>query len=438
MTDGTEVRGQRSGVDSALPLVAPNPGEAGSTRQRALSSHTQTSTLNPQPSCKVALLTGGGDKPYALGLAAALTAEGISIDFIGSDDLDVPELRKNSRVRFLNLRGDQSSEAGLAAKVLRVAIYYVRLVAYPLSSEAKIFHILWNNKLEFLDRTFLMLFYKLMGKRVVLTAHNVNARKRDNRDSFLNRFSLGIQYKLCNHIFVHTERMRDELLADFAVAADKASVIPFGINNTVPNTILSSSEAKRQLGIEPGDKVLLFFGNIAPYKGLEHLVAAFAEILKKDGSYLLVIAGRSKGSPEYWEAIEGTIASAGLGDRTLQRIEYVPDEETELYFKAADVLILPYTQIFQSGVLFLSYSFGLPVIAADVGPLKEEVVEGQTGFVFKARDSLDLAKVIHRYFGSELFRNLEGHRHEISEYANQQYSWSQVASLTSRVYDKTP
>ena len=58
------------------------------------------------------------------------------------------------------------------------------------------------------------------------------------------------------------------------------------------------------------------------------------------------------------------------------RIESVPDAETELYFKAADVLALPYTHVFQSGVLFLGYNFGLPVIASDVASLREDVVEG--------------------------------------------------------------
>src|SRR5690349_14376270 len=61
-------------------------------------------------SIHIALLTGGGDKPYALGIAAALTSAGIQVDFIGSDDLSVPELQNNPRVRFYNLRGDQRRE----------------------------------------------------------------------------------------------------------------------------------------------------------------------------------------------------------------------------------------------------------------------------------------------------------------------------------------
>jgi hypothetical protein len=79
---------------------------------------------------RVALLTGGGDKPYALGLAAALTSHGLWLDFIGSDDHEVPELLNDRRVTFLNLRGDQDSEASPIAKVLRVLRYYHRLVRY--------------------------------------------------------------------------------------------------------------------------------------------------------------------------------------------------------------------------------------------------------------------------------------------------------------------
>ena len=88
------------------------------------------------------------------------------------------------------------------------------------------------------------------------------------------------------------------------------------------------------------------------------------------------------------------------------RGDYIPDEETELYFKAADVLVLPYRHIYQSGVLFLGYSFGLPVLAADVGPLKDEIVEGKTGFVFRPEDSVGLATTIEQYFASDLFANL--------------------------------
>jgi glycosyltransferase involved in cell wall biosynthesis len=144
--------------------------------------------------------------------------------------------------------------------------------------------------------------------------------------------------------------------------------------------------------------------------------------------------GKPKGGEGYWREIQQTIASSSIRDRIIQKIEYVPDEATELYFKAADVLAVPYAYIFQSGVLFLGYSFGLPALAADVGPLKEEIIEGRTGFVCRPQDSFDLAKVIRHYFGSDLFRNLENQRPEIKAYANERYSWDKVAAITTNVY----
>jgi len=382
----------------------------------------------------VTLLTGGADRPYALGLTAALTSAGLSVDFVGSDDLDLPELRNNRLVNFLNLRGDQNPGANPAQKVTRILTYYWRLIRYAAAAKPKVFHILWNNKFELFDRTVLMLYYKLLGKKLAFTAHNVNIRKRDCTDTWLNRFSLRVQYQLVDHIFVHTERMKRELLSDFGIQEKKVSVIPFGINNTVPKTEMTTLDAKGMLGISSSDKTMLCYGQIAPYKGLEYLISAFTELLKRGRNYRLIIAGKPKWNEIYWNQIVQMMIERDVRDRVIERIEHVPDEETELYFKAADVLILPYTRIFQSGVLFLSYSFGLPVIVANVGALQEQVIEGQTGFVFRPKDSSDLARVIGHYFESELFRGLDSRRAQIKAYANERYSWDKVAAITTAVY----
>jgi D-inositol-3-phosphate glycosyltransferase len=158
-------------------------------------------------------------------------------------------------------------------------------------------------------------------------------------------------------------------------------------------------------------------------------------LAKKDETYRLIIAGKVKpGQTEYWNKIRRKIDDSVFRDQIIVRIEHIPDEDVELYFKAADVLIVPYIQIFQSGVPFLAYSFGLPVIATDVGSLREDIVEGRTGFVCQPRDSSDLAGTIDRYFKSELFRDLENRRLEIKEYANERYSWNKVVAITTAVY----
>jgi glycosyltransferase involved in cell wall biosynthesis len=124
------------------------------------------------------------------------------------------------------------------------------------------------------------------------------------------------------------------------------------------------------------------------------------------------------------------------GRRVIQRIEFVPDEETELYFKAADVLALPYRDASESGVLVLGYAFGLPVIATDVGSFRQNIVEGETGFLCKPSDADDLARTIETYFRSSAFTNLERRRREIQDYASAQRSWDTVGAKTLSVYSR--
>jgi len=385
---------------------------------------------------RVALLTGGGDRPYAFGLATELTSKGVALDIIGSDELDGPEFHAKPGVNFLNLRGGQRADVSLTRKLLRVLTYYLKLISYAAIARPKIFHILWNNKFQYFDRTLLILYYRFLGKKIVLTLHNVNAGRRDSNDTRLNRLTLRMQYRLANHLFVHTEKMRLELIEEFGVPETRVTVIPFGINNAVPNTHLAPGDAKLRLGIRECERAILFFGNIAPYKGLEYLVAAFQQLLAGRDAYRLMIAGTPKKCEGYWKMIRQVVDNIAPHGRVLLRAEFIPDEETEVYFKAADVLVLPYTHIYQSGVLFLGYSFGLPVIASDVGSLREEIVEGKTGYVCKPEDPVDLATSVERYFASDLYADLKNRRQEIRDYATERHSWDVVGELTCEVYGR--
>jgi glycosyltransferase involved in cell wall biosynthesis len=279
-----------------------------------------------------------------------------------------------------------------------------------------------------------MLYYRLLGKKIILTVHNVNANRRDSTDSALNRRTLQFQYHQADHIFVHTREMKLELSKEYRIDEMKITIVPFGINNSVPNTHLSSHEAKERLGLRKEEKAILFFGNIAPYKGLEYLVSAFQQISATRSDYKLIIAGMPKGPEKYWAELHETIRLDVQSGKILLRKEYISDQETEVFFKAADVLALPYRYVYQSGVLFLGYSFGLPVLAADVGSLKDEIVEGKTGFVFAPADPVDLARAIELYFASDLFSNLSLLRREIRAYATNRNSWTAVGQSTVRVY----
>lgn len=384
---------------------------------------------------KISLLTAGKDPHYALGLLSALISKGIIIDFIGNDSMTDAGVVHNNSVTYHNLRGDQSPHVALKEKVIRVLKYYFTLIKYAATTDSKIFHILWLNKFLYFDMTLLNVYYKCLGKRIVYTAHNINIKERDGRNTIVNKLCLSFLYKVVDHIFVHTEKMKQQLLNDYKLRHEKVSVIPFGINNAMPNSALTCRDAKKIFHFKEHDKVILFFGNIAPYKGLEYLLLALVHLKEQWNDFKLIIAGRIKNCDSYWRKIQGIMKDNALEDHIICKTEYIPDEHVQDYFKASDVLILPYKYIFQSGVIFLSYNFGLPVIAADIGSLKEDVDEGKTGFMCKPEDPIDLAKKIHLYFQSDLYYNLEENRDTIITYANEKHSWDNVGDITHAVYE---
>jgi len=384
---------------------------------------------------KVSLLTGGDDPNYAFPLTSSLASRGIIIDFIGNDSMQKPEITVIENVNYLNLRGDQSENVPRKEKIYRVLKYYWKLIKYTAKTDAKLFHILWLNKFIYFDRTILNIFYKIMGKKLIFTAHNINSEERDGNDTFFNRLTLKFMYNLVDHIFVHTKIMKKQLIEDYNVRGNKITIIPFGINKFIPKSELSCIQAKRKLNLRNNEKIFLFFGRIAAYKGLEYIVQALANLKEKHHDLRLIIAGKIQRNCEaYFANIERIIKEHNLEKYIIRKTEFIPDEDIELYFKAADVLILPYKHIFQSGPLFMSYNFGLPVIASNVGSFKEDVIEGETGFICRPEDPEDLAEKIDLYFNSNLYKNLETNRNKIMEYANEKYSWEKIGETTYSVY----
>lgn len=389
------------------------------------------------PVLRLALLTGGFDRPYAFGLAMSLAKMDVFLDVIGSDSIDSPEMRTTPNLRFINLWPTRRSKASILDKAWATIHHYLLLFKYAAVSSCPVFHVLWNSKIQFLDRTVIMLFYRAMGRRVAVTAHNVNQGRRDGKDSLLNRLTLRVQYRLTDRIFVHTQKMKDELIAEFGVAPETAVVIRHPINNAFPETDITPFEAKRQIGVGSSEKAILCFGRIKPYKGIEHLLNAFQLLIQQDPTYRLIIAGEvQKGNEEYLDAIRLAAARELENGQVLLHARFIADEEMEVYLKAADVLVLPYNEIFQSGVLFLGYSFGLPVVATDVGSFREEIVEGKTGYLCRPREPNDLARALETYFSSDLYLNLDSTRKAIIDHAATQHSWEAVAKITRNAYQE--
>ena len=114
----------------------------------------------------------------------------------------------------------------------------------------------------------------MLEKKLVFTAHNINAGQRDRSESILNQVTLRFRHKVVKDISVHTNLMKKEFVKDFNVKNKKLTVIPSGTNDYIPESELTRKDARETLGLSEDEKYILFFARIAFYKGLEDLVMA--------------------------------------------------------------------------------------------------------------------------------------------------------------------
>lgn len=224
------------------------------------------------------------------------------------------------------------------------------------------------------------------AKRIAILDNVIPHEKRFFDHAF-NRYFL----KRNDGFIAMSEKVQKDLFHYLPNA--KCLLIPHPIYNQFGQK-LSRNEALSKLGIEnhSNKKILLFFGIIRDYKGLDLLLKSLPLL---DKSYFLVVAGEVYGSFEKYESI---ILESGLKDRIALFNNYIDDSEVKNYFSAADVCILPYKSATQSGITNISYHFELPIIATNVGGLAETIIHEKTGLIVQEVSVNALANAIISFF----------------------------------------
>lgn len=384
---------------------------------------------------KISIFNGAGQVDYMFGLVSGLAQfQNDSIDVLDAEntkDLFI----QFSNVNYYPVYNIIPRKAPFLKKTRNIFRFYSSQIWHILSHKPRVIHFQWLDRFILIDRILLPGLARLRGHKVVLTVHNINARKRDNRDNLTNRVSLRILYKIAHLLIVHTPLSKTELLNEFPIRESKVSVVKHGMNNRVARKGLTTEQSRKNLNLGLTEKVVLFFGNIDHYKGLDILIESLS-FLSNDflNDFKLVIAGNSKISA-YTDFILKKIEVCGYKDKITHRIGYIPDEEVEQYFIAADCIVLPYRNIYQSGVIFMAYAFGLPIIVTDIGNFRNDIVVGKTGFLIASNTPQELSKSVTDYFSSALFKKLPETREQIKKWAQENYSWDTIGAETRKLYE---
>jgi glycosyltransferase involved in cell wall biosynthesis len=234
-------------------------------------------------------------------------------------------------------------------------------------------------------------YLKLKGKRIVWTVHDINLRPssggvRGKLEVMFVRITTQpwLLASAADKIVVHGKSLRD-LLVSKKIDMNKIIVVPH-----FDYRYLLESKTTRQDGSARNEYVLLF-GRIKPYKGIDVFIKSAKIVREKLGSdFEVLIAG--KGDSSYFQGL----LSDSEREYIRIRNEFIPNDEIQTIIGKARFLVLPYTDASQSGIIPLAYTFAKPVVVSDVGSIAEAVQNGETGYIFRAGDAEELAKIMIR------------------------------------------
>lgn len=255
----------------------------------------------------------------------------------------------------------------------------------------------------------------LTSSKNIFIGHNIKPHERNIFDTTLSR----VGFSLAKYFIVHSEKDARDLKKLKPQAVVSKNVLP--LFETFSKYSVSPKEAQRILRIPPGQRTVLFFGLIRPYKGLQYLIDAMSQVGRRLNLSLWVVGEFYENEQHYQQNINM------LDIRDLVQLinRYVSEEEAALYFSAADLVVLPYTSATQSAIVPIAYAFEKPVITTSVGGLPEVVLDGKTGFVVPPRSGKALAQAIERFFSeqraSEFVANIRKEK--------QKYSWDRLVQV---------
>jgi glycosyltransferase involved in cell wall biosynthesis len=231
------------------------------------------------------------------------------------------------------------------------------------------------------------------------TVFTVHDHRHHVGDAGSRKTPLGILhfgFRHADQLIVHGGRLKREVVTEVGVAEDRVHVIRSLAMAGVEAALQGNGNGSVAAG--GAETIVLFFGRIWPYKGLEYLIRAEPQISRCIPDLKIVVAGEGEDFDRYRRLMKNP-------RRFLVHNEYVSNEKRAELFTRANVVVLPYIEATQSGVVPIAYAYGKPVVTTSVGGLPEHVEDGQTGFVVPPRDEAALAEAVIRLLqDSELAR----------------------------------
>ena len=364
---------------------------------------------------------GGSFHFYAFGQAIGLVNNGVNVSLYTNNETANPKI---SGVKFFTFYKNIFKNNFRIISGINWILGTIFSVFHARFSGISIFHfhIFYTNFLVLFN----LLLVKILFGKVVLTVHDVSSFSNSSNSLIITNMI----YKLTDRIITHNQFSKSELVNVNADLSSCISIVPHG--NYIPfiNIQFNKEKSRKQLAIPNNRRVLLFFGMIKKVKGLEILLSALKGVVKENPDVLLVIAGKP------WEndfsSYQNIIDENNLSDYILLHTKFIQQEDVEHYYCASDLVVLPYTKIYQSGVLMMTLSFERPALVSDLPPMTEIISDNENGFLFKTENMSDLTNKLNSILLDEVL--MERVRFKGVEFIKKKHDWLDIGRQTLQVY----
>ncbi len=255
--------------------------------------------------------------------------------------------------------------------------------------------------------------------KVIAITDNVIPHEKRPGDNILTGYFL----RNCDGFVTMSKAVFDEL--DIFINTTNKILLPHPIYNIFGER-LSKIEARINIGVDVNDRIILFFGFIRAYKGLNLLLDAMADHRIRERGIKLLIAG------EFYEDKTGyleKIKSLNIGQSIILHTEFIDKIKVKDYFCSADIVVQPYLNATQSGITQIAYYFGRPMLVTNVGGLAEIVADKRVGYVTEKIPSA-IADSLCDFYDNE--REIEFSRNVDLE--KEKFSWTTFIEGLFKLY----
>jgi glycosyltransferase involved in cell wall biosynthesis len=395
----------------------------------------------------------GGLIHYTYQLCTALAEEGVDVTLVTGKEYELAHLPHNFQVNNIldlwSLFDPQVGQSLTASplqrrwqkiwrtarrgqRALRLVSAWISLTRYVSELQPDIVQF---SKINFPFEAIFLAQMRRRGLTLTQICHEFELREsRGGPFASLALRAYADIYKNFSGIFFHARENREKFLSLFPfVQRQRTHIIPHGNSGWLLKYFPQNYDMdgfRQRYGVRAGQPVILFFGLLAPSKGIDDLVEAFALVRKTCDAKLLIAGYPTKHMN--MDELSRKIVELGLTEHVSLDLRYIPLEEVGSLMKLAAVAVYPYRSSTQSGALQVAYTFGRPVIATQVGGLPEAVEHGRSGFLVPACSPPELADQILKIVTNPQLAKIMG---EYSRHLSEtRFGWRSVAKQMVQVY----